>query len=292
MSGLSRKKAGASRSESGSNEVAKLVASGTIRSADEADALSVEITIDETDIAMRYGEVELGKWPTSAVRVRRIDQTAFEFTAEGDRLIFVPDDPAAFGASPIVGRTPEEDNTRKKRRAKKKPKATKSGHRSRRTPSQEDRGEHPDPTTEAAQEDVPTLQPLDDREEAVSADGTDVALAPSITPDLHTEPSDDAEGADESASSETHRWIRWRRGGKEERSEPDEATPEEPDDGLNRTWLRALDVARRYDLFGLDRVPIDETERGQEHEHTWDHRVATSSGAGSRICTICGKIRR
>ena len=292
MSGLSRRKASAPRPEGGPNEGSNLVASGTIRSADETDALSIEITIDQANVAMRYDEVELGKWPTSAVEIRRIDQTAFEFIAEGDRLIFVPEDPATFGASTIVGQTPKEGNTRKKRRAKRKPRTTKTGRRSRRVSSEEDRREHPALTAEAAQEDEPTLRSPDDLEEAVPAESADVASGSSITLDTHADFSDDVEAADEPASPETHRRIRLQRSGKEERSDPDEATPEDPDDGLNRTWLRALDVARKYDIFGLDRVPIDETERGQEHEHTWDHRVATSSGAGSRICTICGKIRR
>ena len=38
-------------------------------------------------------------------------------------------------------------------------------------------------------------------------------------------------------------------------------------------------------------TPIDEDLRGQRHEHTWDHRVAATSGPGKHICMICGKIR-
>jgi hypothetical protein len=102
-------------------------------------------------------------------------------------------------------------------------------------------------------------------------------------------------------TTEDRRRVRWRRRHVVEESEPNEErehdgdigdASEEREDGLNHLWIRTLDMARRYDVFGLDRVPIDENIRGQEHEHTWDHRVAASSGAGAHICMICGKIRR
>jgi hypothetical protein len=57
-------------------------------------------------------------------------------------------------------------------------------------------------------------------------------------------------------------------------------------------WIRTLDTARRYGMFSLDRVPVDESLRGKEHRHTYDHRAAASSGPGKHICTICGKITR
>ncbi|MEA2010534.1 MAG: hypothetical protein U9N78_07510, partial [Actinomycetota bacterium] len=78
----------------------------------------------------------------------------------------------------------------------------------------------------------------------------------------------------------------------EQGSDSDETHRKGSRERLSAAWLRSLDVARRYDLLGLDRVPIDESNRGEEHEHTWDHRVAATSGAGKHICTICGKIRR
>jgi len=59
----------------------------------------------------------------------------------------------------------------------------------------------------------------------------------------------------------------------------------------NGVWIRALDTARKYDLFDLNRVPIDKSLRGRDHQHTWDHRVATAEGVAGRVCTICGKIR-
>jgi hypothetical protein len=67
--------------------------------------------------------------------------------------------------------------------------------------------------------------------------------------------------------------------------------PNKPEQKRAGMWIRTLDAARRYDVLGLDRVPIDEDLRGQKHEHTWDHRVAATSGPGKHICMICGKIR-
>lgn len=56
-------------------------------------------------------------------------------------------------------------------------------------------------------------------------------------------------------------------------------------------WLRMIDIARPYSIFSLDRVPVDTRLRGRDHEHTWDHSAARSSGPSHHLCTICGKIR-
>ena len=57
-------------------------------------------------------------------------------------------------------------------------------------------------------------------------------------------------------------------------------------------WLDRLEKLSPDEIvLGLDRVPIDEDLRGEKHQHTWDHRVAATSGPGKHICTICGKIR-
>ncbi len=79
---------------------------------------------------------------------------------------------------------------------------------------------------------------------------------------------------------------------KKARTQPKaEQKPRSPKKSRTGVWIRTLDSARRHDIFGLDRVPINEDARGQEHQHTWDHRVAAASGPGKRICTICGKVR-
>lgn len=75
-------------------------------------------------------------------------------------------------------------------------------------------------------------------------------------------------------------------------STPEAPVAESPPSGPRRgVRVRMLDAARHNNLFNLERVPIDEGLRGGEHEHSWEHRVATGSGLSSRVCTICGKIR-
>lgn len=199
--------------------------SGSIRSAAEDDALGVDLTVSSTEITLNTDGATLGTWPASDVIIRPLDSTTFEFIAEGDRLLFTPDDPATFRSG--LPDSDSGDGTRKRRR---------------RTSKKESPGTAQTP-----------------RDESPAA----VETPPDTRPDHEEQGSD---------SDETHR-----KGSRER---------------LSAAWLRSLDVARRYDLLGLDRVPIDESNRGEEHEHTWDHRVAATSGAGKHICTICGKIRR
>jgi hypothetical protein len=78
------------------------------------------------------------------------------------------------------------------------------------------------------------------------------------------------------------------------RSATEVATPTsggDPAPAQDGVWLRALDRARQRGLFGLDRVQIDESLRGREHQHTFDHGTAAGYGPSKHICTICGKIR-
>lgn len=99
---------------------------------------------------------------------------------------------------------------------------------------------------------------------------------------------------------------RWKRGRKKDKKPPkaepaedaepkpprrERTPPKEPRSKRTSVWIRSLDMARRHDVLGLDRVQVDEKLRGQEHEHTWNSRVAATSGPGRHICTICGKIR-
>lgn len=191
---------------------------------------------------MHADGAELGKWDSAAVEILPIDMTSFEFIAEGDRLIFSPEDPTAFAIIPLVGGTVDEKGTRRSLRRRKKQDDDAS--------ARETGGTRRNATT--SKNDPPAVQKnprrtrrreKTARTKAVKAEGTTGAA-------------------------------------------PNKA--EEKRDGV---WLRTLDAARRYDVLGLDRVPIDEDLRGKKHEHTWDHRVAATSGPGKHICTICGKIR-
>lgn len=218
-----------------------LVVPGSIRSPDETDALVVTLRIAGREIAMHADGSELGKWNTTAVEILPIDMTSFEFIAEGDRLIFSPDDPAAFAIIPLVGGTAEEEGTRRGIRRKKKDdgasaKATKDSQREAAKSKNQPPAAQEKPRRTRRREKTETSEPVR------------------------------AKGSTGAMSSES----------------------EAKGKGV---WIKTLDAARRHDVFGLDRVPIDENLRGQKHEHSWDHRVAATSGPGKHICTICGKIR-
>jgi hypothetical protein len=72
----------------------------------------------------------------------------------------------------------------------------------------------------------------------------------------------------------------------------DRAGKAEPSDASRPSlWLRGLDAARHQGWFSLDRVPVYEAQRGQDHDHTWNHRAVATSGLSRHVCTICGKIK-
>ena len=301
MSDVSRRKPGSARSDDAPGGESRLVASGTVQAPGESDALDVELTIDDFEVTMRAGRAEIGTWLASMVTIRRLDDVSFEFIAEGDRLIFVPDGPHTFGRHPsIVQPESEKETKRRKKEASREAKqaakqeaeevkqaakqeadeakqAAKQGAAEARAAQkaarrEAKRRESDTAATErrARDEAEPSLEasPLSPLEERIAV--AEAAIAgPGAEPEPFGEPMPITELADD-----------------------DEGAEDEPDDGPNRLWIRAIDIARRYDLLGLDRVPIDESLRGQEHVHTWEHRVAVSSGAGAHICTICGKIRR
>ena len=249
-----------------------MVVAGSIRSPEETDALSVTLTIGDTEITMRTDGTELGGWPAEAVDVRRIDATAFEFVAEGDRMIFIPEDPSTFGSSPIVvargGRTESRpDRARKRQRGDARP--TIPGEPA--SPRSEGRSRRRSAKRSAKESHAtPSRRLRKAKPEAARVE------EPSVVPPADPEPIDAAL--------------------EEEHPVPDPApngvVATEPKGKNNGLWIRLIDIARTYDTFGLDRVPIDVRLRGQEHQHTWDHRVAATSGLGKHICTICGAIRR
>ena len=78
------------------------VVAGSLRTADDPTALDVKISIWDTEVTMRAGGAELGHWSADAVKIRPIDPFSFEFMAEGDRLIFMPNDPDTFREHPMV----------------------------------------------------------------------------------------------------------------------------------------------------------------------------------------------
>lgn len=275
-----------------------MVIAGSIRNPDETDALSVKLSIRETEITMFADGAELGNWLCTAVIVRRIDSTSFEFIAEGDRLIFVPDDPATFGDIPLVDGGATSAGSRRGRKAKKKShrteprlEADQASHEEGRPLGRRSVGQ--EPSTEKASK--PSRRDRKAAAEAARAEAPPsevVPVPPSTVPRPIATTSEDERPADDDVPSEARGRGRTRSGLAVLGREPDRASSKVFEKKSNGVWIRTLDMARHYDIFGLDRVPIDEGLRGQEHQHTWDHRVVASSGLGRHICTICGETRR
>lgn len=266
-----------------------VVFSGSLRSPHEADALAVELGFQGGEITMHGAGTELGRWPATAVDIRRFGKTAFEFTAEGDRLIFTPDDPATFGDRLIVPDQDDDTDNPKRRRSKKRSEKDEpklavdrdvleeqriAGFEAKQEPAKSRAKKRLRGRRKAAKESAgPERERLDLAPDALPAD-----------PEPHDIAADDAHQPIDTTSSDDRR--------EPESPVDDDARSTEFRERIHAAWIGAIDLARKYDTFGLDRVPIDTSLRGQEHEHTWDHRVAATSGLGQHICTICGAIRR
>jgi len=274
-----------------------VVFSGSLRSPHEPDALSVKLSIRGSEITMHADDTELGSWPTTAVDVRRFGGAAFEFIAEGDRLIFTPDDPAAFGDSPIVGRHDADAGGRKRRKSKKGSQKAEPKLAWDQDHPEEERHARPGAAQESPK-DRPRKRSRRRRSAAAEPAGTKAAsldavpIAPPTEPEPIDATSSDSEPATDTTPSDGRRQRKSRHKRPVPGPEGDDAQSSEPKAKGNGAWIRALDIARKHDTFGLDRVPIDVSLRGGEHQHTWDHRVAATSGLGKHICTICGAIRR
>lgn len=73
-----------------------LVVPGSIRIPRETQPLGVVLTFTETRVSLAADDVDLGDWPPSDVEISPIDARLFSFVAEGDHLVFRPDDPQSF----------------------------------------------------------------------------------------------------------------------------------------------------------------------------------------------------
>ncbi|MCJ7780720.1 MAG: hypothetical protein MUQ27_07830 [Acidimicrobiia bacterium] len=258
----------------------------------------MNLSIRDTEITLFADGAELGNWPSTAVTIRRIDSTSFEFIAEGDRLIFVPDDPATFGDIPLVVSGAVSTGSRRGRKAKKDSDGTESRLESGQV-SDED-GRHPGRRPAAQESSTEKTSDPSRRDRTAAAEAARagaspsevVPLPPSAVPGPIAVTSDDERPAADDATSEARGRGKPRSWLAALRPEPDRASSKVSEEKPNGAWIRTLDLARHYDIFGLDRVPIDEDLRGQEHQHTWDHRVVASSSLGRHICTICGETRR
>ncbi|MGI9610649.1 MAG: hypothetical protein ACR2NL_10200 [Acidimicrobiia bacterium] len=296
---MPRRVAKASRSQQMPASNTVNVVSGSIRPRDDDTALAVKLSIWDTEVTMRANGVELGNWPTDAVTIRALDATSFEFVAEGDELIFTPDDPEEFGRLPQVS-TPMLGSGRKRskrsKESKKQPKPAELAWHEDSAEEKRRKGMRP------KRESTPKAQKKSRRERKAEAAAASLPVEevvdPVVVPDARPviEPAQtevipqQIHVADPVADSPPERR-------RETRAENGSVEPNHSGDGglkgkRHQAWIFALDQARKYDLMGLDRVPVNESQRGKDHEHTWNHRVAPQSGLGSRICTVCGEIRR
>jgi hypothetical protein len=232
-----------------------LVVAGTIRSPGERESLEVVLSMRDGHVSLHSEKLELGSWPESGVEITPIDATSFAFTAEGDRMIFRPDDVISFSeelgartmAMPAPAPAPRD------------------------TAPSRTRGRRSTKGTDAAARDAgPDARvPADARPETAAA--TTPTKSPTTVPPATPK---GRRSVPKVSSSKAGRSARSRSG---------EQRP-----GL---WLRSLDTVRAHGWFSLDRVPVYEDQRGQDHDHTWNHRAVATSGLSRHVCTICGKVK-
>jgi hypothetical protein len=344
------------------------VFAGALRDPTESGSLSVTISVWPDQIVLHNDNVELGEWPRHRVRIIPLDSTTFEFVAEGDRMLFIPDDRIAFAAvATEVVRAPEPSKQKRrgkgrkataeadgattpdaaapagtsKRRASAKASksakaAKKAAKKAARKPTQKPNRTHgatkPRRTKrDAARSSTPGDAPTSGAEAGSppatgaaavapaaaastagkrrmrirtwkrSATDTDAASASDEDRSGVRPPGQISENADPSPAKRSR--LRPRRSQKAPAEAPTPGTAQParapayaggesgPTKMKTKRWIGVIDLVRTHSISGLDRVPVDVSLRGSQHQHTWDHRAAASSGPSKHICTICGKLR-
>ncbi len=242
-----------------------LVVAGTIRSPGERESLEVMLSMRGGHVSLHSEKLELGSWPESGVEITPIDATSFAFTAEGDRMIFRPDDVISFSeelaartmAMPAPAPAPR-DTTPSRTRGWRRTKAADAAAREAGPDARVPADARPETTAATTPTKAPTTVPP----------GTPKAKRsmPSVSMPRLSVPKVSSSKAERSA-----------------RGRPGEQRPS--------LWLRSIDTVRAYGWFSLDRVPVYEDQRGQDHDHTWNHRAVATSGLSRHVCTICGKVK-
>jgi hypothetical protein len=278
---------------------------------EDAEGLTVALRVTESRVTLRSGRSELGAWPASGVSITSTGGGRFEFLAEGDLLIFVPDDLSSFESNPLISAlaplpppkrwrirsqkaaSPSEDSPapmfaadEPKRRAKTRRNKPEAATREAATPS------HPE---EESKRKVGLRRSRPDAEAAQDASaGPQEETKPKRKVRIRRTDSKPATGQAPEHAIPAQAPKAERPGAPPAADIPPDLRPASAGRILSRrrqAWLATIDQAREFDLFGLDRVPVTKKMRqGRTHKHTWDHRV--SAGFASRhICTICGKVR-
>ena len=261
--------------------VAPRVVTGTLGDPGDDDRLEVTFRISDDDVQLTAGDREIGSWPLAEVSMTTGGSELWYFEAEGDRLPFVPTRPAALEASALV-RRPDADARRarmpwlgRSRRARRSTTSAPDprpveGPASVAPPSEA-------PAPEAPAPEAPKAPPRDVTAEPHPGDPPPFESTAAQSTPAESTPAESTSATRSAADSAG-------------RSAPPTSAPDQATRG--RLWLRTVDTARRRGWFGLDRLPVDESDRDGPHQHTWDHPAAASSGPAQHVCTICGAIRR
>lgn len=303
------------------------VFAGALRDPNESGALSVTLSVWSDQIVMHNDDVELGEWPRDIVRIIPLDSSSYEFVAEGDRLVFIPDDRVAFAsvatpsASTTTKQAPEKRKKSKTTSRNHKPAATQPPKATKRVKLRKPKRAKAASTpvksetpkrakrvrTKAANRSVAsaagTNKPTRSRlrmwsrsaEKPAADTSTSQPRVASVKPPGPAVATATRTTVEVDAPKKQRRSLRVRplkvaslKPGRREAADSGKA-------GVRsrtrpKRWIRLIDTVRVYSAFGLDRVPVDTSLRGSEHQHTWDHRAAASSGPSKHICTICGKL--
>jgi hypothetical protein len=240
------------------------LAAGTIRNPGERESLSVTLSIGWGQVSLHADTLELGAWSEENVEITPIDATSFAFTAEGDRMIFRPDDVITFTedlgtrtgvATTQVERREDVPGRRRRRRV------MRASDDAPPKPGDAAGAVAPKPAHEA-----PAPPPKETSPKGGRRSMPDLSIPKASVPKLSL---------------------------RKTRSPAIDRTGQaEPSDVAGPSlWLRSLDAVRHQGWFSLDRVPVYENQRGQDHDHTWNHRAVATSGLSRHVCTICGKIK-
>ena len=320
---MPRRVARSSRSSNAPGGGAVTVVAGSIRTADDSTALDVKISIWDTEVTMRADGAELGHWPAPSVSITPIDAFTFEFVAEGDHLVFTPNNPDEFNQHPMVSGASRSKRKRRDKKADTTP-ALAELRWDEETPTEVDKRSR---RTKATKKEEPR-ESRKDRKAAVRAAKDSSAAAAAMranqaplvdydtprAPKLSRQerrnarrPEPVAEAViDAPAQPKPQKLPKQPKEPKQRKApapqEPSrkERKPKSDTNGhsrfaelRHRRWMSSLDFARQYDIFGLDRVPVHLEQRDDpDHAHTWSHRVAPASGPSSFICTLCGAFKR
>lgn len=265
---------------------------GSLRNLYDTSGLDVTLSLTADQISVVSDDGDLGTWPIDAVAICPYDTISYEFYAEGDLLLFTPNDPVGFRTSPFVVGLPPEPEHHKQRAPRRRSASPKAGRaiadarkkkarradKKARESTEAASGKPPSPS-------APSPSPAEEAPRAQISpprDG-DVPDTAAVVP-----PSDADEPALEAEVPPTPNGDTRDPGG----SDSEEVKQAAAKPGmLTSVWLGVLDRVRRRDILDLNRVPVDRKLRGHEHTHTWDHRVATGEGLTNHLCTICGKVR-